>query len=554
MARKTMGCLALLSFIWFEIACVIYQKKKITVEQAVGSDTEVLAVAKKSGEYFEFPKQAPGRIVGDRVVGSYRQSDFIIDLAEVEKKEIEINGRDQTTTITTKDGRTIKVKHAYEHNGKIYSETIGNIPLSEAEMLWVRKVNGPLTLLATVSAILGVASGIFGGLYLIWILTKESCPFIYSFDGEGYVFDAEPYGGAICESLKRTEWCELENLKEVDGRYKLRLTNEVDETQYTDELTLVAVDHPADIRVVPDENGTFHRLAQPAAPLKAYDQNGRDISSQVQKKDWIYWKTPEDEISSSRNSWKDELIFEFPKPEGVKKVKFLFNGCNTLWGSQMIKRLLELNGTGVQEFYREVNARGPAFFYRQQWTLREELFRLQVRVETAGQWKSKGLLLGGGPFISEDRIYVLDVQDVPGDVLKIKLTPPVGFWMINQVAVDYSDDLAMAGTEIAAAEASDHQGRDIREALSLMDGRYLAMPNTGDWAEISFIAPPRKAGGERSIFARVSGYYDIHLNAKGEPKTELLENIRTKPGYVIQYACREYLKWKSEMGRGAAAR
>jgi hypothetical protein len=554
MARKITGCFTLLFFIWFEIACVIYEKNKITVEQAVGSNTEVLAVAKKSGEYFEFPKHAPGRIVGDSVVSPYLKSDFVIDLADVEKKEMEINGRDQTTTITTKDGKTIKLKLAYEKDGKIYGQTMTSIPLSQVEMLWVRKVNGPLTFLASASAIIGVAAGIYAGLYLIWILTKESCPFIYSFDGERYVFDAEPYGGAICEGLKRTEWCELENLKEVDGRYKLRLTNEVDETQYTDELTLVAVDHPAEILVVPDEKGTFHRLAKPAPPVRAYDQNGRDISPQVQKKDWIYWKTPEDEISSSRNSWKDELVFEFPKPEGAKKVKFLFNGCNTLWGSQMIKRLLELNGTGVQEFYREVNASGPAFFQRQQWTLREELFRLQVRVETAGQWKSKGLLLGGGPFISEDRVYILDVGDVPGDVLKIKLTPPVGFWMINRVAVDYSDDLTVVGTEIAAAEASDHQGRDIREALSLTDGRYFAMPRTGDWAEISFIAPPRKAGGERSIFARVSGYYDIHLKAQGEPQTELLENFRTKPGSVIQYACREYQKWKSEMGSGAAAR
>ncbi|MBK8552286.1 MAG: hypothetical protein IPL53_14965 [Ignavibacteria bacterium] len=36
--------------------------------------------------------------------------------------------------------------------------------------------------------------------------SSSSCPFIYSFNGENYIFDGEPYGGAITEGLKKTDY------------------------------------------------------------------------------------------------------------------------------------------------------------------------------------------------------------------------------------------------------------------------------------------------------------------------------------------------------------
>jgi hypothetical protein len=502
-----------------------------------------MAVAKKSGEYIEFDKSMPGKIIGDQIIARHLLSAIAIDSADIKEKKIDAQGK--IYEITTKDGKRYRVVDFREAAGKFYGrvlEASETIPLSQVEMIWVRKTDPGMSFLVTI----GAAAGVFLGLMLFVLLTKESCPFIYSYNGEQYVFDAEPYGGAICEGLKRTEWCGLESLKETNGLYKLKMTNEVDETQYTDELKLVIVDHPANIRVVSDESGNFCTLTDPLPPFRAYDAKGRSIIPQVLKKDWIYWKTPEDEISPDREALKDELVFEFPKPAGAKKVKFLFNGCNTLWGSQMLKKLLELNGNKIQDFYNEINALGPAYDRMRQWIARDELFRLQVRVEAAGHWKSKGMLLGGGPFISEDRIYHLNIEDVPGDVLKVKLTPPAVFWMINQVAVDYTKDLPLKATEIQAAEASDSQGRDVRDALSLTDGQYFSMPKTSDWADLVFIVPPRQESLSRSVFAKASGYYDIHLKSGGEPQVEILEKIRTQPGFVIQHAMKEYQKWKAE--------
>jgi len=370
---------------------------------------------------------------------------------------------------------------------------------------------------------------------------------IYSFDGERYIFDAEPYGGAICQALKRTEWCGLEHLREVNDQYKIMITNEVNETQYTDELKLVVVDHPEGVRVVPDISGQIQTVSQPIIPMQAFDGKGRDLMPYISKNDWIFWQTRIEERNPDRKEdLRDELIFEFPKQRRAKKVKVLVNACNSLWGSQILKRYLDLYGNKVNEWYNEVNSLGPAYFKMINLNVREELYSLKIRVETGDGWESKGLMIGGGPFVSEDKIYTLDISDVPGDTLKIKLTPPATFWMINYLAVDYTEDLPVEVKEIEAIKAIDYKGQDVREILAKNDNNYLIMPNIGDRAELIFESPPRVDGMDRSVILKASGYYDIHLEAKGEPQTGIAEKFFTEPGFVVQYAFKEYLKWKEE--------
>jgi hypothetical protein len=48
---------------------------------------------------------------------------------------------------------------------------------------------------------------------------------------------------------------------------------------------------------------------------------------------------------------------------------------------------------------------------------------------------------------------------------------------------------------------------------------------------------------KRTLFAKVSGYYDIYLEAKGPPKTALINRILNEPGFLSKYSMREYNRW-----------
>ena len=145
------------------------------------------------------------------------------------------------------------------------------LPLSDLDLIWVSKTDKLASGVASVLVAVVVASGatVVAVVGIAWLIDppETSCPLVYSFDGEEYVLDAEPYGAAICRGLERTEWIGLDNLKAVGGRYRLRLANELDESDHTDEFRLVVVDHPKGVSVAPGIQGkmigAFARSSRP---------------------------------------------------------------------------------------------------------------------------------------------------------------------------------------------------------------------------------------------------------------------------------------------------
>ncbi len=427
--------------------------------------------------------------------------------------------------------------------GVLESGSVVRIPISEVQRVYASKSNTGLTILAVLAIpVLLIA---------VIAATKESCPFVYSYDGQHYVFDGEPYGGAICDALERTDWCRLEYLKPVDGQYRLLLTNEVNETQYTDEFKLWVIDHRQGTEVVPDAEGNLYCVRIPAKPISALNGRGTDITPWIIEKDRLFWESDLRAKDPAKTSdRRDTILIKFPKPKGATKAKLVVNGSTTVWGSQMLKRMTELHGQDVPQWYEEL--KDPANqMILEVWNRREELYKLQVKVGTAGGWATRGILWGGGPFISEDRVVPLDLRQVEGDTLRILLAPPAGFWQLNSFAVDYSEETIPEHQEIAGSSMVGHDGADLAGILSATDKRYYVMPETGQKAALSFPAPPARPGYVRTVFAKVSGYYDLRAKAEGPPQAEVFRRISTEPGYPAGFALQEYMKMKSQLLRAA---
>jgi hypothetical protein len=416
--------------------------------------------------------------------------------------------------------------------------------LKDIQRLWLEKRG-----MSTLAKI-----GIVGGIVLVGVVvtaviiaaTKGSCPFVYSWDGERYVFDAEPYGGAIARGLERDDYAPLEHLRERDGYYRLLLTNEVDETQYTNLMELWVVDHPRGTRVAATDDGLLRTIAEPLAPVAAHGRAGEDLLRWLAERDRLIWEPPAE--PGAAGGTREEIILTFPKPARARAAKFEANTATSLWGSYMVRQMQALHGRLIPEWQRLMDTDPQAREDLHAWGLREGIYAIPVEVEEDEGWVARGVLRGSGPVLAPARVIPLDVSRARGPQLRIRLRPALGYWAFNSFAVDYTPDEPVVVTRVAPSSARDNQGRNVLAELAAADESRNVMPAIGDQVSIAYPAPPARAGLSRTVFLHSRGYYRLHLPETGEPEVAALESLRSEPGAAVRFAADRYAEWKRQGG------
>ncbi len=140
---------------------------------------------------------------------------------------------------------------------------------------------------------------------------KGSCPFLFAYNGKQmeFVKDAVPWGSAIGLRINTLgtarveateEWYKIgrDQLVPHDGYYDLRITAELWETYYYDQLALMVVDHPVGTDIFVDERFVIPpakleitTVSTPHQIARAVDDKGQDVTSVVNKLDGNYLGT-----------------------------------------------------------------------------------------------------------------------------------------------------------------------------------------------------------------------------------------------------------------------
>ena len=130
-----------------------------------------------------------------------------------------------------------------------------------------------------------------------------SCPILYAWDGSDFRFVTDILGGAIIgyqtgagtfNYPDSDEYVSLGAIEPLDGNYTLKITNQLEEVIYIDALELIAVDHPKNVSVYPNERllssppypeFKLYSLADFRSPSTAVDDNGNSLIDAIKKID-----------------------------------------------------------------------------------------------------------------------------------------------------------------------------------------------------------------------------------------------------------------------------
>jgi tetratricopeptide (TPR) repeat protein len=124
-----------------------------------------------------------------------------------------------------------------------------------------------------------------------------SCPILYAWNGSQYDFVTDFLGGSAIGAREpgdtwsypdSDEYVRVtgDQLKERDGMYSIRMNNQLEEVIYFDAVKLLAVDHPADTEIYPNERlmpgppypeFKIYATRNAHPPVKAVDDKGKDI-------------------------------------------------------------------------------------------------------------------------------------------------------------------------------------------------------------------------------------------------------------------------------------
>jgi len=133
----------------------------------------------------------------------------------------------------------------------------------------------------------------------------SSCPVLFAWDGHKYKLVTDVIGAAVVghwfTPQRRNipnpgEWIKVDGDKvaTVNGKLSLRFMEPMEEVNYIDQLRLVAVDHPENVEVNPDErflddppfaSGRVVASKGARRPVGAWDGEGRDVLDEVSRRD-----------------------------------------------------------------------------------------------------------------------------------------------------------------------------------------------------------------------------------------------------------------------------
>lgn len=402
------------------------------------------------------------------------------------------------------------------------------LPLSAVEKIEVIEFDKGRTTVSYVLGGVGIAVGAVAVMAVIVALTKSSCPFVAVYDGNTYNVQGELFGGAIYPSLERADYVALQ-ARPIDGTFRLRISNELQEKQYTNFANLLVIKHDKDTRVAIDADGRIYTLGNTLVQGKAVLNERQDVTALVSGADGRNCLFDDTTVASAVNN----LVLLFPNPAHAASAKMVLQLKNSYWFDYLFGEFSKAFG-GYYPTWVKKQEKTPAAELNK-WSV-EQHIPLTVSLKTREGWKEVRNLKTIGPLTNRELVIPLDLKEAEGDVVEVRLSTGFMFWELDYAGLDVSPEKAVKVYTLHPYEAVDEKGRNVLPALMYNDGQYLDQPQPGTAAYLAYrFNQPVGPGETVSVVLHTQGYYRHVRDYSGPPNLAFLRPFKL-PGTFAAFS------------------
>lgn len=335
-----------------------------------------------------------------------------------------------------------------------------------------------------------------------------SCPFVYAYDGTDYHFEHESIPFTISKALETTSYGTLRKLKSVDGIYKIRIAEELDEKSFVNGFSLYAVDYPKDSDVEyvkADIFGNPHTIADKQYPVSMVDTvTGEDVLDEV-KRDGLLVGTDFNQMNTKDFMTQYEVRFNKPSSD-TKLGKFMISTQKSYYTTILGKYYLDKVNAKADFWWMEKILGLPLVENRFKDFMK--VITMTVEVWDGNKWIEQGSIQAGRDLMEEFLVPIdLTLIDPGVEEVIIRLSHGAGLFEIETVSMDYSDDQISSIRELKPSSVLFNGKMDVyRDLIKHNDSKRVRMVK-GDRIDLEYDVPELDEDMNRGYYVALTGYY-----------------------------------------------
>jgi hypothetical protein len=344
-----------------------------------------------------------------------------------------------------------------------------------------------------------------------------NCPQTYFETTPGqYKFIGGLFTGAVRQDLQRTDMMSLPNLTSSDT-LRIQIKGMANETQYLDFAEVRQVVHPEGTEVVGNHYGDLFIIRHLKMPNEIITGETVDRSKNLLFRDGQSYGFHIADSSDQSN-----IRLKFSRKEGDKKAVLVARMKNSAWGGYITN---ELKRSYADPLALEAGYTSTAINTS-----------MKISVMTKKGWKAVDHFPPAGNTAIRDLAMEIDLSEVEGKDVIVKMEAPYRFWDLDHVGLSY-EIVKPADVSRLCRVSATVDGKNFSGSIDHQDGLYLALEST-DQVDLEYIKQPSPVPGTITSYVLVAGGF-YHL----KPQNTVMQTnpLRfSEPASLNKYSIARY--------------